>query len=112
MSQTSTPVHWTDATNLELLELGAAFASQKAGAIPPTSTSVQWIATISAKHGELYTVKQMRSRFQCFKKNYLLFISLKSDSSLGWDDKLQTVTCPKWKWLNYYKVCECVRNFK
>ena len=81
--------------NLELLELGATFASQKAGVIPPISTYVQWIATISAKHGEIYTVKQMRSRYQRFRKNYLLFIGLKSDSGLGWDDALQTVTCPE-----------------
>ena len=97
MSRTSTPAHWTDVTNLELLELGAAFASQHAGAIPPTSTYIQWIATISAKHETISMVKQMRSRFQRFRKDYLLFIGLKNDSGLGWDDALQSVTCEDWQ---------------
>ena len=91
-------------TNLELLELGVAFASQQANAIPPTSTYVQWIATISTKHGTVYTVKQMRSRFHRFRKDYLLFIGLKSDLGLGWDDALQIVTCLEWKWQDYCKV--------
>ena len=88
MPQTHSPTHWTDATNLEFLDLLITFSNQNTGVIPPTSIYVQWIAIISAKHGTLFEIKQLHSRYQCFRKDYMLFIGVKNDSGLGWDDAL------------------------
>ena len=93
MPQTSALAHWADATNLEFWELLATFSSQNAGVIPPTSTYVQLIAIISSKHRTIFTVKQLCSRYQRFRKDCVLFTSVKSDFGLGWDDALQNVTC-------------------
>ena len=88
---TSTPAHWSNAANLEFLELLAAFCSQQAGLKPPTSTYIQWIAIFSAHHAFQYTVKQLQTRYQRFRKVYNLFMGMKNDLGLGWDEELQTV---------------------
>ena len=88
MPRTSTPVHWTFEATLEFLELLATFASQNAGVIPPTSTYVQWTSILSAKHAYIFMVKQLCSRYQRFRKVYNIFIGMKNDSSLRWDDAL------------------------
>ena len=92
MPCTSTPTHWTPEATLEFLELLAAFASQNGGIIPPTSTYVQWTAILSPKHTHDFTVKPLRSRYQCFRKVYHLFMGMKNDSGFGWDDALQMVS--------------------
>ena len=82
---TCSPTHWTDATNLEFLELLAGFSSQNAGVTP---TYAQWVSIIFAKHRTLFQIKQLRSRYQRFRKDYMLFTGVKNDSGLGWDDAL------------------------
>ena len=101
MPRTSTPAHWSDAANLEFLD---AFCSHKAGLKPPTPTYIQWTATLSAHHAFQYTVKQLRTRYQHFRKVYNLFMGMKNDLGLSWDEELQTVRCAEWQWQDYCKV--------
>ena len=77
MSWISSPAHWTDATNLEFLELLASFSSQNACVIPPTPTYSQWVGIISTKHGTLFEIKQLLSRYQHFRKDYMLYTGVK-----------------------------------
>ncbi len=106
MSRTSSPAHWSDAANVEFLELLVAFCGQQAGLKPPSSTYAHWAAILYAHHGFPYTVKQLRTRYQRFRKVYRLFLGIKSDSGLGWDEEQQKVTCADWKWKDYCKVSE------
>ena len=89
--------HWSDAANLEFLELLAAYSSHNAGLKPPTDTYMQWAVTLSSHHAFQYRVKQLRTRYQRFRKVYHLFMGMKNDSGLGWDEALQMVQCPEWK---------------
>ena len=92
MPRTSGPAaHWFDAANLEFLELLAAYFSHKAGLKPPTSTYMQWAVTLSSHHAFQYTVKQLQTRYQRFRKVYHLFMGVKNDLGLGWDEELQMV---------------------
>ena len=102
--------HWSDAANLEFLEMLAAFFTHNGGMIPPMDTYRQWAATLSSHHAFQFRVKQLRSRNQCFRKVYHLFMGMKTASGLGWDEALQKVTCPEWRWQDYCKVCICFKN--
>ena len=101
------PAHWSDAANLEFLEMLVVFSTHNGGMIPPTDTYRQWAATLSSHHAFQFRVKQLRSRYQRFRKVYHLFMGMKTASGLGWDEALQKVTCPDWKWEDYCKVRIC-----
>ena len=90
--------HWSDAANLEFLELLDAFSSHNAGMKPPTDTYTQWAATLSSHHAFQFRVKQLRTRYERFRKVYHLFTVMKNHSGIGWAEALQKVTCPEWQW--------------
>ena len=98
------PAHWSDAATLEYLELLAAYSTHSAGIKIPTPTVTQWAHTLYSHHGYQFRVKQLRTRYQRFRKVYHLFMGMKNDTGLGWDETLQTVTCPPWKWADYCNV--------
>ena len=62
---------------------GSFLAAKMLAKLPPTTTYAQWVGNISTKHGQLFEIKQLRSRFQRFRKAYMIFTSIKNDSGLG-----------------------------
>ena len=88
----------------ELLHLLVGVSNQNFGQTPHKPTCLQWSGVISAKCGQTFDVKQMRTKYPRFRNNYLLFTAIKNDTGLGWDEKKQTVTCPDWKWDEYCQV--------
>lgn len=86
---------WIPHITEEYLHLLVDFCSQNVGQVPPKSTHYQWIGVLSAKYGQFYTLNQMRSKYQCFRKDYLDTTAIRNDSGLRWDDIKQTVTCSK-----------------
>ena len=46
----------------------------------------------------------MRTKYQCFRKDYGLMRAIKDESGLGWSEEKQKVECPDWKWEQYCAV--------
>ena len=95
---------WSEAATEEFLHLLVEFTTENVGGIPTTPIYTQWVGILRAKHNQICSVEQMRTKYQRFRSNYGHMRAIKSEIGLGWDEEKQAVQCEDWKWEQYYDV--------